>query len=85
MCALGDGCVSTCTGWRFDGIEPGTKEHWEEVTRRKYRVNAQGREKGVNERGRGSVRAREREREVEGVYSVGMTASLHRHWCVEAR
>ena len=25
-------------GWKFDGIEYGSKEHWDEVTRRKYKV-----------------------------------------------
>lgn len=26
------------SGWKFDGIEYGSKAHWEEVTRRKYKV-----------------------------------------------
>jgi len=26
------------SGWKFDGIEYGSKEHWDEVTRRKYKV-----------------------------------------------
>jgi ubiquinone/menaquinone biosynthesis C-methylase UbiE len=26
------------SGWSFDGIQYGTREHWEEVTRRKYHV-----------------------------------------------
>jgi len=25
-------------GWKFDGIEYGSKEHWDEVARRKYKV-----------------------------------------------
>jgi len=26
------------SGWNFDGIEHGSKDHWDEVTRRKYKV-----------------------------------------------
>jgi hypothetical protein len=26
------------SGWKFDGIEYGSKEHWDEVTARKYKV-----------------------------------------------
>lgn len=26
------------SGWKFDGVEYGSKQHWDEVTRRKYHV-----------------------------------------------